>query len=52
MELCGHPNRPTRKGGKPGARRDGTQEKLCLGFTNIGAPRHTSDRRPREILLD
>lgn len=37
---------------QPGARRDGTQGDLCLGMTNIEVPRHTSNRRPREILLD
>lgn len=37
---------------QPGARRDGTQGDLCLEMTNIEVPRHTSNRRPREILLD
>lgn len=38
-----------REGGNPGARRDRIQGDLCFGFTNQG---NTTDRRPREILLD
>lgn len=37
---------------QPGVRRDGTQGDLCLGMINIEVTRHTSNRRPREILLD